>query len=107
MKRLSFLLVVLFFVASYALAVTLTATWDASNGADTYRVYATVQGGTPVLLISDLPSTTTPIDVSSLTPGIYTFHVTAVNSFGESGPSNTVVRFIGVPAAPTNFQITY
>jgi hypothetical protein len=72
--------------------------WNPSAGATSYRVYASV-GTAAFAPILDLTGNTAsvPVAVSAVTR----FYVTALNSVGESGPSNTVTNNpVPVPSGP-------
>jgi len=69
-----------------------TLAWDASAGADGYKIYYQPQAGGDQHSV--LVENGTQVDVSELhlLPGVtYAIYATAYNSAGESGPSNTVV----------------
>jgi len=76
--------------------------WNPSTGADKYRICASV-GTAAFAPILDLTGNTAsvPVAVSAMTR----FYVTALNSVGESGPSNTVTNN-PVPVPPTGPVIT-
>ena len=76
--------------------------WNPSAGATSYRVYASV-GTAAFAPILDLTGNTAsvPVAVSAVTR----FYVTALNSVGESGPSNTVTNN-PVPVPPSGPVIT-
>jgi len=84
MKKL-FLAVLIMLVWS-SLAMAATIKWDAPTGVpDGYIVYYTDGADS-----WNKSTTETSMDIAglNLTPGTYTFHVTAFNTMGESGPSN-------------------
>lgn len=90
MRRL-FLSMAFCLVAATAQAATVGLQWDAVPEADGYRVYMDDQMVKPV--------STTAAEITS-PPGKHVFYVTAYNSWGESGPSNTVTTpaVAGIPA---------
>jgi len=75
--------------------------WD-HDGADGFIIYFT--DGTNNYnynVVGDVRSCN--MDLLNLTPGVeYTFHATAYNEAGESGPSNTVTYTHEVFVPPTN-----
>lgn len=85
-------------ISSMAHAGTVTFEWGTVAGADNYHLYQMEVGGTPVTNPPRIPVLTVPhadVDrlvgtVSGITPGAYSFFVTAANGWGESPPSNTV-----------------
>jgi hypothetical protein len=86
-----------------------TLTWNASSGATNYNVKrATVSGG-PFATLSATGGTNYT-DTSVTNGTTYYYIVTAMNSAGESGPSNeaqaTPVAAPRPPAAPTNLTAT-
>ncbi len=61
--------------------------WTASPGATSYKIYAGTSSGS--LTFNGLTSTTTSAVATGAAPGtVYYYRVRAVNSAGESGPSN-------------------
>jgi len=79
--------------------------WDASEGADGYKIYM----GETTSSMSEVawsPNETYDLTNFSLTPGVYYFAVTAYSGAGESGISNIVeYTVLGPPSAPTNLRI--
>jgi len=98
MKKLLVLMLVL--ITSLASAATLK--FDASTGDVTgYIVYYTDGAETWSQDIGNI--TETNMSIFGLDPGTeYTFHVTAYNALGESGPSNTATYTRPVYAPETN-----
>ncbi len=107
--------------------------WTAPAGATTYNVYRRAQGGGGYTLLATGLVSTTYTDSALANGTIYFYVVTAVNSFGESPPSNEVttiyvlnayvaedgttyyvaedgltfyVQEFGAPAAPTSLAVT-
>jgi streptogramin lyase len=68
--------------------------WDAVAGATSYNIY---RDGT-LIGSSDIPAFTD----TTATAGPYDYYVTAVNAYGESGPSNTVTVQVGQSPAITS-----
>ncbi|MCK5848461.1 MAG: fibronectin type III domain-containing protein [Caldisericia bacterium] len=66
-------------------------TWnDASNNEDSFRIYMAIDDPNIFAAYKDLPANSTRYEESELLiPGhTFYFHITAVNKFGESNPSN-------------------
>ena len=85
MKKLLTILVIILMAISVNAA---SLKWDASTGADGYKVYYNSNSK----LVSE-----TQIDITELNliPGIeYTMSVTAWNQMGESAPSNSVLYML-------------
>lgn len=84
---------------------SLTLTWNASPTATSYNVKRSTTSGAEVTISTT--ATTTFVDSSGVAGTKYFYVVTAVNSFGESGPSSEVSgTFLGnPPAAPTGLQV--
>ncbi len=107
MKRLIF--VVLFLFLTFPLMAqtgTVTLAWDANPATDQvtkYTVYHAPASTGPWTKVQDVTATTAT--VTGLSPGIYFFHVTASNVWGESGPSN-VVSTPPPAGTPANLKIT-
>jgi Fibronectin type III domain len=81
-------------------------TWTASAGATTYNVYRKVAGGGYTLIATGLTSAT--YTDSALANGtVYLYVVTAVNSSGESPPSNSVTVTYVVHAYVLEDNVTY
>lgn len=74
--------------------VTPALSWNAVTNATSYNVY---RDGN---LIGS--SDTTTFTDTTVTAGTYDYYVTAVNAYGESGPSNTVTVQVGQPPAITS-----
>jgi len=92
-------------LALWALAASAANTnlvWNPSPGATSYRVYASV-GTAAFAPILDLTGNTASVPVAMTGPT--RFYVTALNSVGESGPSNTVTNN-PVPVPPSGPVIT-
>lgn len=102
---LRFLLVsFLAFAALRATAADVLLTWSGNNppGAVTYIVYQEQADGTWHQIATTAEERYT---VKGLTPGVYTYVVTAQNMWGESAPSNEAST--PPPAnAPTGLRIT-
>ncbi len=73
---------------------TPSLSWDAVSGATSYNIY---RNGTEID-----SSTTNSYTDTTATPGTYDYYVTAVNSGGESSPSNTVTVMVGTAPAITS-----
>jgi PKD repeat protein len=85
---LIFSLSVLFFACT-ALAADVTLAWDASSGADGYRLFSREQGQSYNYNSPDWEGTATTGTVTGLAQGTtYYFVVRAYNAYGESGDSN-------------------
>ena len=96
-KLLMAVAIVLMFTGT-AFAESLSWTHD---GADGFVIYYT--DGTNDYIYNVGNVTTCDVDLLNLTPGVeYTFYVTAWNSKGESGPSNTVTYTIEAFTPPEN-----
>lgn len=82
-------------------AATITLSWNASSGASSYVVYRGTQAGiiNKTLLASGI-SSTTYTDSSAILGTTYYYQVTALNSDGQSSPSDEVTATI------TNFTLT-
>lgn len=89
-KKLILAIMLIFFVASSASAVTLA--WDANTDNPTgYQVYFRLKGGTDVWNTAPIlhPTTTVIVDDKYLEPEvIYEFWAIAYGKSGTSGPSN-------------------
>jgi hypothetical protein len=83
--------------------------WNASAGADTYRVYrSTTSGGPYGSLVTGL-TTTSHVDATVANGTTYHYVVTALNEGGESPDSNqasATPSAPSVPAAPTGLTAT-
>jgi len=71
--------------------------WAAVSGATTYKIKrATTSGGTYAVIAAGITGTNfTDVAVTNGTTGYYV--VTAVNSYGESAPSNEAIAFVPFP----------
>jgi streptogramin lyase len=69
-------------------------TWDSVSGATSYNIY---RDGTNIG-----SSTANSFTDTTASVGTYDYYVTAVNSSGESPPSNTVTVMVGSPPAITS-----
>ena len=108
------LLTLLFATAAFAAeaqTATLNLAWDhAGPLAREFKVYQETAPGvwTLVKTVTEptpgagAPKTTT---LTSVTPGVYTYRVTAANIWGESAPSNTTTTPAPVNP-PTNVRVT-
>jgi len=76
--------------------------WNTSAGAASYTVYSSV-GTAPFAPILNLTGNTASVPVNATL--VTRFYVTAVNTVGESGPSNTVTNQPG-PVPPSGPVIT-
>ena len=86
---------------SIALADDVTLAWDASSGADGYRLFSREQGQSYNFSSPDWEGTATTGTVTGLTQGTtYYFVVRAYNADGESGDSNEVSTTIGSTNQP-------
>ena len=65
-------------------------TWDASIGATSYNAYGATSASGPWVALGSTTSTGAPVTGCLNNGTVYYFTVTAVNSAGESGPSNKV-----------------
>lgn len=93
-----------------ARAASLTMTWDANSttdGVTQYRVYQS-DGSNPFVPVgSAAPPTVTFTAVNLSVGATYRWYVTAVNSVGESAPSNTITNVpLVVPKPPTGLKAT-
>ena len=97
-KVLAILAMVLMFCGS---AQAATLQWDHA-GADGFIMYYTDQTNNyNYNVVGDVREV--DLDILQVTPGVeYTYYVTAYNSSGESGPSNTVTHTVGVFSPPVN-----
>lgn len=68
------------------LASSIGLTWDVSAGATSYKVYRALDGDTPVYYDTTGPNSYE--DTGAVANTLYVYEVTAVNSAGESVPSN-------------------
>lgn len=103
MKKLLILLAALLFTGSVN-AATANLAWDASPTAGVqYHIYQSV-GTNPFSLVLTTASTSATVTFTTSTR----YYVTAFNTNGESGPSNTltVVPPASPPAPPTNLRAT-
>ncbi len=93
----------------FAQSHSISLSWTAGTGGGavaTYNVKRSTTSGTEVTIAS-VPSTqTTYSDTTGVAGTKYFYVITAVNSFGESGPSNEAsATFIGnPPQAPAALQ---
>ena len=86
-----------------------TVTWAGVSGATSYNLYYKLGGSVTIATGTKLSNVTSPKDVTGLANGSqYAFIVTAVNSNGESGASNTATAtpVLGMPSAPTGLGVT-
>jgi len=81
-------------LAASSPTLTPSLSWGAVSGATSYNVY---RDGS--LLYSSNSNTYTDM---SATSGVHSYYVTAVNSAGESSPSNTIQVSVGVAPAITS-----
>ena len=83
----------------------ITLTWSASSGATSYNVKRSTATGTEATIATS--ATTSFVDTTGVAGTKYFYVVTAVNQFGESGPSNEAsATFLGnPPAAPTGLAV--
>ncbi len=108
-SMISLVLFLVFFTALVSIAFAgPKLVWEASTGADGYRVYwGTASGSHPNSKdVGD--SLEEPLSgLNGLSPGVeYFFVVRAYNSAGESGDSNEVnYTTLSVPSTPGNVQI--
>ena len=99
MKKLFLAVVAFFFMVGMAQAATLQ--WD-HDGADGFIIYYTDQTNNyNYNVVGDVRQCDTGL--LNLVPGVeYTFHATAYNSSGKSGPSNTVIHTRDVFSPPVD-----
>ena len=83
-------------------AANINLAWNQSAGATSYRIYTSI-GTAAFTPLMDLTGNTASVPVSI--NGMTRFNVTALNSVGESGPSNTVTNN-PPPVPPTGPVIT-
>lgn len=85
---------------------TVVLNWTDNATTETaYRVYRSTNGSAAVKLGTDLnPNTITYTDSTQAVGNIYTYTVRAVNSAGESTPSNSIDIDTRVPSDPINFS---
>jgi len=83
--------------------------WDASSGADSYKVYRKTEYGSWSVIETTSNTSYTDHDVIIQNPRYaddkYYYKVTAVNAYGESDPSNIVStwgEFLGKPASDSD-----
>ncbi len=75
-------------------------TWEASAGADSYRVKRSLATGGPYAMVADGIAGTTCVDGGLTNGTTYYYVATAVNAHGESGPSNQASATPGSPPGP-------
>ena len=68
-----------------------------------YRVYRSLNSAQWLLFAA---TTNTAYTFTNVAPAYYRYRVTAVNSFGESLPSNEVGVDMRIPSSPTNLNLT-
>lgn len=111
MVRLLLACLMFMFLSGTAFAADRTFVWDPSTteNVTSYTLYynGPVDGG----LVGAIPADINPagdvlyvLDTTGMN-GAYEFFVTASNQDGESGPSNVVTSFLGVPAAVQNLRL--
>lgn len=102
---MKWLLLILFPVT--LLSKDFTAVWDPSTTVDVYYRLWISQSGGPFTVHTTTNLTSVPL---SLSPGAYSFYVTAVNTNGESDPSNIymfppVASVVSVVTIGTNLPL--
>lgn len=88
-----------------------TLAWLAPISGDaptSYKAYRATSAGGPFALLGSSGSTLSFIDSTVVAGNTYFWQVTAVNSAGESGPSNQVTASIpfSVPNAPSALAVS-
>ncbi|MEK6880639.1 MAG: hypothetical protein AABY22_13565 [Nanoarchaeota archaeon] len=103
MRKLSILFICLFGISVFG--ADLKFTWDANNPIDevtNYKLYEVV--GTTTNLLATVPSASpTEYVLVSVTPGIHTYKLTAVNFWGDSIPAALNTPNIAFP--PSNPKV--
>ena len=94
LKKCLLCLIAFFLMLSPSFAKEVTLSWAASTGATGYRIYCQEDSPSPPFpLCGDTGNTNTTHTVRNLDNGkLYSFAVTAYNSFGESAYSNIVTE---------------
>lgn len=93
---------------SLAQTHSLTLTWtDQADNEDGFLVYEQVNGGAFTALPALAADTETALLDRPLDDMMYCYQVTAFNTAGESGPSNTacITLYSSPPNAPTNLMV--
>jgi endonuclease I/phosphodiesterase/alkaline phosphatase D-like protein len=92
-------------------ATSFTANWEASSGATSYRLDVATDSGFSSMLGSynDVTVSSTSQSVTGLSASTdYYYRVRAINSYGNSGNSNTInaTTSSGIPSAPISTSAT-
>lgn len=91
--------IMLMALAFTAQASSVSLQWDANAPAEQVTGYNVYVDGVKTQTVTTNQAT------AIVTPGAHSFYVTAVNSWNESGPSNTVTT-PSVTTSPKNVKIT-
>lgn len=97
------LVVVVLLASTFGYGASVNLAWDSNPPAQNVTLYKVYRNG--VFLANSTGVTFTDPNASNTAPS--TYHVTATNTSGESGPSNTVTFTppAPVPAPPTNLRV--
>lgn len=91
--------IILLALAFAAHAASVSLQWDANAPAEQVTGYNVYVDGVKNQTVATNQATAT------VTPGVHSFYVTAVNAWNESGPSNSVTT-PAVTTIPKNVKIT-
>lgn len=85
-----------------------TVAWDASAGANFYTLHMIAPDKSDTVIADNITDVTATYTYTSQTvsPGMYSFYLTASNDQGTSKPSETVSKWLGPPDAPSKISIT-
>ena len=84
MKLLFFIIIFFLFVTAPAYAADVTLTWDASDGATSYKIYLSSDNGATWDAGTDVGNVTTFTYPNVAEDGLILFKISAVNSTGEA-----------------------
>jgi len=104
-QRLGLVVMAILLLVSVAWAANITLQWDPNSAIEQITGYSVYQSLDNVTWTKIADVTGTTHVIPGLTPGRYSWRVTASNAWGESGPSNVVSTPPGLPSAPNNIKL--